>query len=228
MPHEPTCLIVAAGEYRGEPVQKSEGDYVIAADGGFALCRTLNLKVDEVIGDFDSLGFEPEHRHVTRLPVEKDDTDTMHALRVGYARGYRRFEIHAGTGGRLDHTLANIQSLCWLADKGARGILFDGDVALTVIKNATLALKGREGDTVSVFAAAGDARGVTIRGLKYEAERITLTGTFPLGVSNALTGREAAISVDEGLLLICAPAEAYGERRRMKGESPARSVAADE
>ena len=202
------CLVVAAGEYRGEAIVPREGDWVIAADGGLALCRSLGIEPDEVIGDFDSLGYVPRGGRVTRLPREKDDTDTLYALRVGADRGYRRFGIHAGTGKRLDHTLANIQCLCWLAERGMRGYLWDGDVVLTVIRDDQIRLRALAEGTVSVFAPAGDARGVTIRGLKYEVEGATLTGTFPLGVSNAFTGREGCVGVEQGMLLICAPAEA--------------------
>ena len=118
---ERTCIIVGAGEYGGEKIARRDGDMLIAADAGYLLCQRLGLAPDQVVGDFDSMGFVPERPGVTRLPVEKDDTDTLRALRIGASMGYRRFEIHAGTGGRVDHTIANIQCLIWLAERGLRG-----------------------------------------------------------------------------------------------------------
>ena len=46
------------------------------------------------------------------------------------------------------------------------------------------------------------ARGVTLRGLKYPLERYTMTGSFPLGVSNQFLGQPASVSVEDGCLLL--------------------------
>lgn len=105
-------------------------------------------------------------------------------------------------GPRLDHTIANFQTLQFLADRGAAGYLIGNDVMLTVIKNGTLSFpEGREG-TVSVFCLGPDARGVTIEGLHYLLEKGTLSAGFPLGVSNHFTGKPAAITVEDGSLLV--------------------------
>ncbi|MBR0463067.1 MAG: thiamine diphosphokinase [Clostridia bacterium] len=202
------CHIIAAGTYYGEAIAPAEGDLVIAADGGLALCHKLGLPVQIVVGDFDSLGYVPEGENVVALPKAKDDTDTLYALRLGLERGYRAFHIHGGTGGaRLDHTVANMQCLCWLARRGAQGWLYDQGAVFTAIDGpATLTIEADYEGIVSVFALDGAAEGVTIRGLEFEVSDATLTPDFPIGCSNALKGQKAEISVKSGCLLISLPA----------------------
>ena len=195
-----TCVIFAAGGFDSlaEPIRP--GDYVIAADGGLEHTKGLGLRPAETIGDFDSLGYVPEAGVV--FPVEKDDTDTMLAVRRGLELGLRRFVIYGGMDGkRLDHTLANFQTLCFLAERDAVGFLVGRDYIACAVKDGTLRFPtGAEGD-FSLFCLGKDAKGVTIRGLYYEAEDITLTSNFPLGVSNHFTGTEAAVTVEDGTLL---------------------------
>ena len=91
------------------------GDYVIAADRGYDSLMAYGVNPDLVVGDFDSLGEVPNHPNVIQLPAEKDDTDMVFALRQGLDLGYRRFVMLGGVGGRLEHTLGNLQLLDWLA-----------------------------------------------------------------------------------------------------------------
>jgi len=195
------CYIIGAGSFYGLAAVPEEQDFVIAADGGLRHCREAGIRPDLVLGDFDSLGKAPEEEQVLRLPVEKDDTDTLAAIREGLRRGYTRFRIYGGTGGkRPDHTLANLQSLLFLAKQGARGWLYDEYAVCTVLRNAALRLRG-DGD-FSVFAMDGPAKGVTLRGLKYALQDAELTPDFPLGVSNSFCGGDAEITVRDGTLLL--------------------------
>lgn len=195
-----TCIIFCAAGFDGlmEPV-KAE-DYVIAADGGLLHAREAGIAPNAILGDFDSLGYLPEGAEV--FPVEKDDTDAMLAVRHGLALGYREFLLYGSLDGkRLDHTVANFQTLQFLADRGARGTLVGRDFLVTVIKNGSMVFPPREG-TVSVFCMGPDARGVTLEGLYYPLKDATLTAGFPLGVSNHFTGVEARVEVEDGSLLI--------------------------
>ena len=195
------CIIFCAGGFDGLLEKPTKNDYIIAADGGYAHVRKLSLTPDAVLGDFDSLGFVPEGANV--FPVEKDDTDAMLAVRHGLKLGYREFVIYGGMEGeRTDHTVANLQTLMYLKENGASGLLVGKKQIATVIKNDTLFLPKRERGTVSVFAMGGKAEGVTIKGLYYEAENICLSPAFPLGVSNHFTGKAASISVEKGCLLV--------------------------
>ena len=195
-----TCIIFGAAEFDGliEPI--GPGDWVIAADGGLRHVQRLGLEPDEIIGDFDSLGYVPEHGVV--YPVEKDDTDTMLAVRRGLELGYGRFVLYGGMDGkRLDHTLANFQTLGFLAQQGAHGFLVGRDYVACAFCGCTLGFPKEATGDFSLFCLGPEARDVCIRGLFYEAEHISLTSFFPLGVSNHFTGREAAVSAAEGTLL---------------------------
>ena len=195
------CYIIGAGDFFGLREQPDDSDYLIAADAGYKYCREYNLIPDLVIGDFDSLGDSPEHPNVLELPVEKDDTDTVYAIKLGVERGYRHFYIYGGTGGaRPDHTVANMQALVYLANRGRRGWLYAKDYIWTCIKNESIKIKGS--GNVSVFCPDGEAKGVTLKGLKYTLDGAVLTSDFPLGVSNSFAEEEAEISVSDGCLLI--------------------------
>ena len=195
------CVIFCAAECRGllEPI--GAGDHVIAADGGLEHTRKFGIEPQEILGDFDSLGFIPADSRV--FPVEKDDTDAMLAVRRGLQLGFREFLLYGSLDGpRLDHTIANFQTLQFLCDHGAFGYLVGNDYIVTVVKNGTLRFPAGASGTVSVFCMGPDAVGVTLEGLHYPLENGTLTAGFPLGVSNHFTGREAGISVKNGSLLV--------------------------
>ena len=195
------CVIFCAGGFDGLIKPLAEQDYLLAADGGYAHIQALGLTPNAVLGDFDSLGYTPEGAEV--FPVEKDDTDAMLAARHGLARGYRRFFLYGGLEGRrLDHTVANFQTLQFLADRGATGYLIGKDYIATVIKDGALSFRAGGCGIFSAFCMGSDARGVTIDGLRYELENGTLTAGFPLGVSNHFTGSPAKIQVENGSLLV--------------------------
>lgn len=196
------CYVIGAGDFFGLRSRPCEDDYVIAADGGYRYCLAEKLKVDLLLGDFDSLGEVPDFDSVEQVPVEKDDTDTMLALKKGLAMGYRSFRIYGGTGGRLDHTLANLQSLLYLAKRGAMGWLYDKNFVYSAICNETVTLTGEKDAVFSVFAMDGPAKGITIRGAKYSLEDAELLPDFPLGVSNHFRDGEVQITVKDGALII--------------------------
>ena len=197
---EHICYIIGAWHGEDACIRPREGDFVIAADGGYAALQALGVTADLVVGDFDSLGYVPQAEEVVQHPVMKDDTDMMLAVKLGLDRGYRNFVLTGSVGGRLDHTLANLQTLMYLAQQGARGMLYGEGTVITVLKDGSLTLTG-EG-VLSVFCLSGEARGVTERGLYYGLTNGVLTAGFPLGASNHFTGEQAVISVKEGSLLV--------------------------
>lgn len=195
------CIVFCAAEFDRLACPIEPEDYVIAADGGLQHTQALGIEPQEILGDFDSLGYIPQDARV--FPVEKDDTDAMLAARRGLALGFREFLYYGSLDGkRLDHTVANYQTLQYLADHGARGYLVGQDFLVTVVKEGRIFFpEGTEG-VISVFCLGADARGVSLRGLYYPLEEGTLTAGFPLGVSNHFTGAPAEISVEAGSLLV--------------------------
>ncbi len=195
----PVCHIVCALP-QNRPLLPAPRDLVIAADGGFA--QLSGVPADLVVGDFDSLGYVPEGVAVVRHPVKKDDTDTMLAARIGIERGYRAFILYGGAGGRLDHTLANIQTLAFLRGAGARAALLGESETITLLQDESLRFRAGLSGTVSAFSYGAVAKGVYETGLLYPLTDATLTNENPLGVSNEFTGEAAAVSVREGRLLV--------------------------
>lgn len=195
------CIVFCAAEFDRLACPIEPEDYVIAADGGLQHTQALGIEPQEILGDFDSLGYIPQDARV--FPVEKDDTDAMLAARRGLALGFREFLYYGSLDGkRLDHTVANYQTLQYLADHGARGYLVGQDFLVTVVKEGRIFFpEGTEG-LISVFCLGADALGVSLRGLYYPLEGGTLTAGFPLGVSNHFTGAPAEISVEAGSLLV--------------------------
>ncbi len=198
---EGICYIVGAGDFFGE-IQKKDGDMLIAADGGYEKIKELGLVPDVLIGDFDSLSELPDNIKTIRHPVQKDETDMFLAYKMGAEIGYDRFALYGGVGGREDHTFANYCLLLKAKNENKHAVLFGNRTKVYIIKNEKIELFGDEGKTISVFPFGKDAEGVYIKGLKYEAENITLCSDFPLGVSNSFTKNKACISVEKGALLI--------------------------
>ncbi|MBW3087305.1 thiamine diphosphokinase [Bifidobacterium sp. 82T24] len=212
------CFIFGAGEYYDEVPAIPRGAYVIAADGGVDHTEPLGITPDAVIGDFDSAAddFAETSRYgdVMRLPSEKDDTDMFAAVKLGWAHGARRFHIFGGLGGRLDHTLANMQLLAQISRHAGIGLLHGDGMMATAITDATLSfpawrLPQGVGRMVSVFAHSDAASHVSIRGLKYEVDDAQLRNTRALGVSNEFRdGVDALVTVGDGTLVVTYPTAA--------------------
>ena len=195
-----TCVIFCAAEFDALARPVEAGDYLLAADGGLAHFEKLGLRPNGIIGDFDSLGYVPTGAEV--FPVEKDDTDAMLAARKGLELGFRDFIFYGSMDGpRLDHTIANFQTLQFLADNGAAGYLVGKDYIVTVIREETISFPAGAAGILSLFCLGPDAEDITIRGLHYPLEKGKLTSGFPLGVSNHFTGKEASITVEKGSVL---------------------------
>ena len=195
------CIIFCAADFYGLAAPLGPDDFIIAADGGLNHTKALGITPHGILGDFDSLGYTPEGSTV--FPVEKDDTDAMLAVRKGLELGYRTFYLYGSLDGpRLDHTVANFQTLQFLCDHGACGYLIGKDYIVTAVKDGSLRFGRHCTGIFSVFCMGADAKGVTVKGGKYEAESVTLSTGFPLGVSNHFAGRAVTVSVENGSLLV--------------------------
>lgn len=205
------CILVCAGELGMETIPIEKEDFVIAVDGGLGYCTALRIEPDLILGDFDSVGEREaetiaslqaqDSRRLVRLPREKDDTDTIAALKEGLRRGYTEFRIYGGMGGRFDHTFANIQALLFLRNHGAKGCLADSVGEMHILKNEKICFpRGRKG-ILSLFSLVEESRGVTIEGMKYLLDQATVRNDFPVGISNEFIGEEASVAVEQGILV---------------------------
>lgn len=195
-----TCYIVGAGDFYGELLPK-EGDLVIAADGGFDTLKSKGFTPDLIIGDMDSVSGVADVERIV-FPTRKDYTDSFLAYQEGVKRGYTDFVLFGGVGGRDDHTFANYSLLIYGKNRGHSIKIIGERCEIFAIKNESISLFGKEGAHFSAFAFGGDAHGVTIRGLEYEAEGITLTSEFPLAVSNIFSDTDGFAEVKEGTLIL--------------------------
>ncbi len=195
------CIIFCAGGLE-QPVESIPANaLLIAADGGLLHTQRLGLTPDIILGDFDSLGYIPAQGQV--FPVEKDDTDALLAIKKGLSLGCKEFLIYGGLDGvRLDHTVANLQALQFLADHDAVGTLIGNHQIVTLLQSDSLTFPEKFEGTLSVFAMGKPAEGVTLHNLQYLMENGSLSPDFPLGVSNHFTGKAATVSVQKGSLLL--------------------------
>ncbi len=198
-----SCVIFGAGKYDGFAPVVPENAVVIAADAGLTHCRELNITPDFILGDFDSLGKVPKGANITRLPVEKDVTDTFAAAQKGVSLGCNSFYIYGGMGGRPDHSAANYALCASLSQEGFLCSLFGDGYEVTALTNGRRTICGEKGKTVSVFSFSEKCTGVSyFSGLKYMLTDAVLNCFFPLGVSNEFTADSADIEVKNGTLLI--------------------------
>lgn len=216
---EPICYIAGAGDVCSQDIEmllnRSSEDYIIAADGGLKKLLDAEIIPHLVIGDFDScdknvLNHLPEEVEVIQLNPIKNHTDLHSAVMQGIQRGYENFVIYGATGGRIDHTLANIQLLTGLAKDELSAKIMDATSVYQVVVDNCLTLPARDPDGryISIFSLSDRSEGVTLANLKYPLTDATLTNSFALGVSNEFIGKDcsdAIIKVMNGALLVISP-----------------------
>lgn len=197
------CYIVGAGEFNATYCKPKDHDYVIAADAGYLFLQRLEIEPDLMIGDFDSMEAHISDKgRVIRLPQEKDDTDMLAAIREGMERGYQEFVLLGGAGGRIDHTIANIQCLTYLSKHNCICRLYAAEYEMQVVTNGNIVFPVYEKGIIAVFSMGDSANGVYLHGLKYPLTDATITNDFPIGVSNEFIGKASCIEVKNGSLLV--------------------------
>ena len=205
-----SSLIMSNGEYgdsRWYVLQKANFEHIICADGAAAKAREFGIMPHILVGDMDSIDpndllfMEQNQVKFYRQPPEKDFTDTFLALQVAEENHWDDITIWGGTGGRLDHTLANLFGAISFVKRGMN-LIFDEQGSTIYIVRDQLALPGKIGDTVSIFPMGETVTGLTLTGFKYPLENAVLEPEFPIGISNELVEKENHISVDSGILAV--------------------------
>lgn len=197
------CAIISGGEY-APLINISQANFIIACDKGYEYALKSQITPQILLGDFDSctVGL-PQDIEIIKLPCEKDDTDTLAALRLAIERGYKEIYLYCALGGRLDHLYANLQAAHWAADMGAKVTIFADVQEIYIFKNATIKLPARPNHTLSVFSLKDTAQGVYLKNVKYPVANYTMTNTFPIGISNEWLGdKTAEITVTDGVLMV--------------------------
>ena len=194
------CYIIGSAKCNNIYIPDDDA-LIIAADGGYKTLAELGIKPSLTVGDFDTIKKPENEKNIIVYPCDKDETDTMIAIKKGIEKGSKVFFIYGGTGGREDHTYANIQLLSYLSDHDCNGYLLYDDMTAAIVKENTLCFDKNESGYISVFSYTENCI-VTIKGLKYETENVKLINSNPLGVSNYFIGEDAEIEVKSGSALI--------------------------
>lgn len=201
-------IIISGGEkgglefafsYRAEEFSDT---YIIACDKGYKYASEEGIRPDLIVGDFDSYnGTLPGDVPIERLPVEKDDTDTMHAIREALDRKSDLIIICCALGGRLDHLLSNIQCAHFAAARGVNTVIAGDDTTVYVFKDDKLTLKKDPNVSLSVLSLS-DKSVVSISGTKYVVTNATITSDYPLGQSNEWEKEEAQFEAKAGTIAV--------------------------
>lgn len=199
-----TAVIFSGGAFSmPEWTSLPEEAVYLCADSGLRHARALGMEPDWILGDFDSSLELPDGKNVLQYPPEKDDTDTMLAVKLALSMGVKEIQIYGGLGGRFDHAIANVQALRYLTEQGAGGILCDAQNWMTIQTGGTVRqYPKRTGWYFSLLSLSDVCTGVTVRGTKYTLEKGILSAEIPLGVSNEITAEQAEVSLEQGCLLV--------------------------
>ena len=198
------CYIITGGDC-GNISGISGSEYIIACDKGLQYALKSSLVPDIIIGDFDSIDGSVDlslFENVVRYPKEKDDTDTLLAIKHALSEGFRTIEIYGAFGGRMDHFIANIQACAYAADRGALCLLRSDDELAYVFRDASVEIEKAEGFSFSMFSLSDRCLGVSVTDMKYPADGIALENTFPVGISNEFLGERTIVSVESGILMV--------------------------
>ncbi len=198
------CLIICGGDCSTDLILKHyrESDCVICADSGYVYAHKAQIKPNIVVGDFDSLQGVEIPQNSIKLPVEKDITDSEAAIIEGVKTGCDEFLILGGTGGRFEHTFANISLMAKYTSQGFKLEMIDDKHCFYCLHNSSITLDYKENQQISVFAFGEKAYGVTERGFHYPLENYTLDPFEPLGISNDIVAENGEISVENGTIII--------------------------
>lgn len=199
------CVIVGGADINNTEYIRSklcEEDYIVFCDSGLKHLDMLKAKPGLIVGDFDSHDNPHLDTETILLPCEKDDTDTVFAVKEGVKRGYDDFLLIGVVGGRLDHTIGNLSILLYLDSLGKKGVITDDYSDMEIVSNKPVYVN----DSYSFFSLlniCGKAKGITIENAKYPLNNAEITCEYQYGISNeVIRGKTAKITVGEGKLLL--------------------------
>ncbi len=199
------CVIVGGADinrYEYIRSQLREDDYVIFCDSGLRHRESLHVEPGLIVGDFDSHENPHLDAETIVLPCEKDDTDTVFAVKEGLKRGYGEFLLIGVVGARLDHTLGNVYILLYLDSLGKKGTIIDDYSEMEIVSKEPACIEDNWA-YFSLLNISGTAEGITVRNAKYPLDNASITCEYQYGVSNeVLPGRTAEAAVEKGKLLL--------------------------
>lgn len=210
-----TCLIVTGGTmdlaFAGSFLKQNTFDFVVAVDGGLEHLKPLGILPNAVVGDFDTVNQEVflEYHKLKEVTweihrPEKDETDTELAIEMAISMGAESITILGGTGGRIDHMLANIHLLAGCLDRGIFACMVDRQNKLYLLdRETTFWRKDLHGNYLSFIPLTEEVRGITLTGFRYPLTKknISIGREAGLCVSNELAAESGTIALDYGCLI---------------------------
>lgn len=179
-----------------------EDDFYICCDSGLKHREKLGIIPNLIVGDFDS--YKNPHMDVETiiLPCEKDDTDTVFAVKEALSRGFQDFLLVGVIGGRLDHTLGNVSLLLMLDAQGKTAMVLDDFSEMQIVSDQPAQIENRYA-YFSLLNISGTAQGITIKNAKYPLAEAEISCEYQYGISNeVLPGKYAVVTVKQGRLLL--------------------------
>ena len=209
-------LLISGGsiniDWAADFVKINNYDKIIAVDGGLSAANLLQLIPDVIVGDFDTVSQElleqygrNEGCETVRLNPVKDDTDTQYAMKMAIEMGAEEIHIIGGTGGRIDHGLANIFMLKMALEKGVKAVMYDEINKIYVLKgHQRMKRDPMYGGSISFVQLEGPALNVTMKGFLYNVEHFDFDTSkeYRLGVSNEFKDEEAEITIGQGMFIV--------------------------
>ena len=199
------CVIIGGadiGRYDRIRGYLREGDFYICCDSGLKHREGLDIVPDLIVGDFDSYENPQLNIETITLPREKDDTDTVFAVKEALSRGFQDFLLVGVIGGRLDHTLGNVSLLLMLDAQGKTATALDDFSEMEIVSGQPVQIQ----DCYTYFSLlniSGTAPSITIKNAKYPLDDAEITCEYQYGISNeVLPGKIAVVTVNQGRLLL--------------------------
>lgn len=199
------CVIVGGADINNYGFIREKlcaDDYVVFCDSGLKHLQHLHAKPSLIVGDFDSHDNPHLHTETIVLPREKDDTDTVYAVKEAIKRGFDDFLLIGVAGARLDHTLGNVSILLYLDSLGKKGCIIDDYSEMEIVSERPVSICDKY-SFFSLLNITGCAKGITINGAKYPLADAEISCEYQYGISNeVLPGEKAVVSVKCGKLLL--------------------------
>lgn len=212
-PHKKVCVITGGDvnhAFLQDFLQHEPCDQIVCVDGGLRHAYELDLKVDYIVGDFDTINpaiLEHYQKH-TEIPIRsfnpvKDSTDTDIALSLSLKWEPECIYIAGAIGNRMDHTLGNIHILKKALESGTKAYLINEHNRISMLSHSiTLERKNMFGNYISFIPFTEKIENLTLRGFQYPLEHCTMVCGESLGISNEIVNETAHVEFSSGILLM--------------------------
>lgn len=207
------AVIVSGGNietlFALEQIEKIAPEIIIGVDRGLLFLYQNQVIPTHIVGDFDSIAPEiiTYYKESTNIPIRefnpvKDASDTEIAVHLAIELGVSEMWLIGATGTRLDHVMANIQTLKIAVDAGVKAYIIDSYNRISLVEKEILLCKEKAfGSYFSLFPLGGIVHGLNIKGAKYPLNNHTLVPYDSRCVSNQFLEKSVEITFSDGIII---------------------------